>query len=148
MRKMLSLTFLAGILAPIAAIAGEADLEVPDLNSSTFFNGALTGWELLMYGMVIVLLGLWFGYFQYVRIKKLPSHKSMLDVSAIIYETCKTYLLQQGRFLIILFLIIGSIITYYFLGLSGMGIPKVLLILMWSVLGILSRAHLAILVRG
>jgi K(+)-stimulated pyrophosphate-energized sodium pump len=67
----------------------------------------------------------------------------MLEVSKIIYETCKTYLLQQGKFLIILFLIIGAAITYYFLGLSGMKLPKVLLILLWSVLGILGSYGVA-----
>lgn len=143
MKKFLSLSVLLSFVFPALVLAGEADLEVPDLRSATFFNGAVTGWELLIYGMVIVLIGLFFGYFQYVRIRKMPAHQSMLEVSATIYETCKTYLLQQGRFLIILFLIIGAIITYYFLGLSGMKIPKVLLILFWSVLGILGSYGVA-----
>ncbi len=143
MKKRLVSFLLTGMLFPVLAHAGEADLEVPDLGQSTFFNGAVNGWQLLFYGMIIVLFGLLFGYWQYTKIKKLPAHKSMLEVSRIIYETCKTYLLQQGKFLIILFLIIGAAITYYFLGLSGMKLPKVLLILLWSVLGILGSYGVA-----
>ncbi len=143
MKKRLVSFLLTGMLFPVLAHAGEADLEVPDLGQSTFFNGAVNGWQLLFYGMIIVLFGLLFGYWQYTKIKKLPAHKSMLEVSKIIYETCKTYLLQQGKFLIILFLIIGAAITYYFLGLSGMKLPKVLLILLWSVLGILGSYGVA-----
>ncbi len=143
MKKRLLFTMLAGLLFPFVVNAGEADLEVPDLSSATFFGGAINGWQLLLYGMVIVLLGLLFGYFQFTRIKKLPAHQSMLDVSSIIYETCKTYLVQQGKFLIILFLIVGSAITYYFLVLSGMNLPRVLLILSWSVLGILGSYGVA-----
>ena len=134
---------LAGLLLPLLSRAGEADLEVPDLGQTTFFNGAVTGWQLLFYGLAIVIIGLLFGYWQYTRIKGMPAHKSMLDVSKIIYETCKTYLLQQGRFLIILFIIIGIAIAYYFLALSGMALPKVLLILVWSVLGILGSYGVA-----
>ena len=70
-----------------------------------------------------------------MNVKKLAAHKSMLDVSNTIYETCKTYLFEQGKFLIILFLIIGSAITYYYIGLTGLELPKVLLILFWSVIG-------------
>jgi len=143
MKKRSFLFIVLGLMFPVLAMAGEADLEVPDLRQTTFFNGAVTGWELLLYGMVIVFLGLLFGYWQFTRIKKLPAHSSMLEVSKIIYETCKTYLLQQGKFLIILFVIIGVAITYYFLGLSGMKIPKVLLILFWSVLGILGSYGVA-----
>ncbi len=143
MKKRSFLFLVLGMLFPVLVKAGEADLEIPDLSQTTFFNGAVTGWELLFYGMVITVFGLLFGYWQYTKIKKLPAHSSMLEVSQIIFETCKTYLLQQGKFLIILFLIIGSAITYYFLGLSGMKVPKVLLILLWSVLGILGSYGVA-----
>ena len=143
MKKRSFLFVVLGLLFPVLAKAGEADLVVPDLSQTTFFNGAVTGWELLLYGMIIVFLGLLFGYWQFTKIKKLPAHSSMLEVSQIIYETCKTYLLQQGRFLIILFVIIGAAITYYFLGLSGMKLSKVLLILFWSVLGILGSYGVA-----
>ncbi len=143
MKKRLLFTMLAGLLFPFISMAGEADLEVPDLAGATFFGGAINGWQLLLYGMVIVLVGLFFGYYQFIRIKKLPAHKSMLDVSHIIYETCKTYLIQQGKLLIILFLIVGTAITYYFLALSGMKLPRVILILSWSVLGILGSYGVA-----
>lgn len=143
MKKRFVLLLLSGLLLPFISRAGEADLEVPDLSQATFFNGAVTGWQLLFYGMIVVFFGLLFGYWQFTRIKKMPAHASMLEISKIIYETCKTYLLQQGRFLAILFLIIGVAISYYFLGLSGMGIPKVLLILLWSVLGILGSYGVA-----
>ncbi|HBB93231.1 MAG TPA: sodium-translocating pyrophosphatase [Bacteroidales bacterium] len=136
---------MMGLLAmvPAALFAGEADLQIPDLKNTTFFNGALTGWDLLFYGLVIVLIGLYFGYMQFRRIRNLPSHSSMLEVSETIYQTCKTYLLQQGKFLIILFGLIAVIMAYYFLGLSGMKIPKVLMILLWSVLGILGSYGVA-----
>jgi len=143
MKKRSFLFVVLGLLFPVLVKAGEADLKVPDLSQTTFFNGALTGWELLFYGMIIVILGLAFGFWQFTKIKKLPAHSSMLDVSKIIYETCKTYLFQQGKFLLILFLIIGVAITYYFLGLSGLEIPKVILILFWSVLGILGSYGVA-----
>src|SRR5690606_18565729 len=94
------------------------------------------GRSLLLWGLIVVSFGVWFGIWQFLRIKKLPAHQSMLDVAQIIYETCKTYLFQQGRFITVLFLIIGSAIVYYFLGLADMGFSKVLLILLWSVLGI------------
>ncbi len=136
--------FLGMILLGSASLfAGEADLVIPDLKHATFFNGALNGWQLLFYGMIIVLVGMVFGYVQFRRIKGLPAHASMLEVSHTIYQTCKTYLLQQGKFLLILFSLIGAIMVYYFLGLSGMNLPRVLLILLWSVLGILGSYGVA-----
>jgi len=114
---------------PFLTFASEADLLVPDLHTSFFTSLGASGWSLLFYGIIIIILGMLFGLWQYISIKKLPVHKAMSDVSQIIYTTCKTYLLQQGKFLIILFLIIGSAIFYYFFGLSHMTIPKTLLIL-------------------
>lgn len=133
------------LIFPSFVFAGEADLELPDLMKSTFniFGAQVSGWHLLFYGSIIVIIGLGFGLWQYTRIKKYPAHKSMLKVSNIIYETCKTYLLQQGKFLIILFAIIGSAIFYYFFVLSGVKLPKVILILFWSVLGILGSYGVA-----
>lgn len=131
------------MLIPATVFAGEADLKIPDLKNVTFFNGALTGWNLLFYGMVIVLIGLYFGFMQFRSIRNMPAHKSMLDVSYTIYQTCKTYLLQQGRFLMILFGLIAVIMAYYFLALSGMKLGRVVMILMWSVLGILGSYGVA-----
>ncbi len=141
--KQLKLILGMLMLIPASVFAGEADLTIPDLKSVSFLNGALTGWDLLFYGLVIVLIGLWFGFMQYRSIRNLPAHKSMLDVSNTIYETCKTYLLQQGKFLLILFGLIAVIMAYYFLGLSGMKVGKVLMILMWSVFGILGSYGVA-----
>ena len=80
-------------------------------------------------GLVICLLGMAFGFYQFLRVKKIKAHKSMLDVSNIIFETCKTYLIQQGKFIAILFLFIGSIIAFYFGYLQGTRFSGVLLIL-------------------
>ena len=93
--------------------------------------------------MVVPILGLLFGFLEYKKIKALPAHRSMLDVSALIYETCKTYLLQQGKFLVILEILIGGCIFYYFFSLVGMELPRVLLILLWSVIGILGSYSVA-----
>ena len=124
------------LLSPFFVQASEADLLLPDFRNIKFFNEMFSGWDLLMWGSIIVILGLIFGLYQAVQIKKHPVHKSMADIAKIIYETCKTYLLQQGKFLIILFAIIGVAIVFYFGLLSHKTIPEVLLILMWTVFGI------------
>jgi K(+)-stimulated pyrophosphate-energized sodium pump len=122
---------------PFLSFASEVDLLIPDLHSSVFAHLGLNGWQLLFYGIIIIILGMVFGLRQYLQIKKFPVHKAMSDVSHIIYTTCKTYLKQQGKFLVVLLLIIGVAIFYYFYGLSHLALPKVLLILGWSVLGVL-----------
>ncbi len=134
---------LLAFCAPVLAFAGEADLELPNLKQVEFFNGALSGWELLLWGSVIVILGLIFGLYQAFNIKKYPVHKSMANISATIYETCKTYLLQQGKFLLILFCIIGAAIIFYFGVLSGKGAGDVATILLWTILGILGSYAVA-----
>lgn len=134
MKKRLLLPLV--LLSPFFVQASEADLLLPDFRKIEFFNKMFTGWDLLMWGSIIVILGLIFGLYQSVQIKKHPVHKSMADIAKIIYETCKTYLLQQGKFLIILFAIIAVAIVFYFGLLSHKTIPEVLLILMWTVLGI------------
>ncbi|MBO4646470.1 MAG: sodium-translocating pyrophosphatase [Bacteroidales bacterium] len=134
MKKKMLLSAL--LSCPFFLSANEADLKLPDFTSVNFFNGALTGKSLLLWGAIIVILGLVFGLFQAFRIKKNPVHRSMKNVSSTIYETCKTYLLQQGRFLLILFAIIGVAICFYFGALSNKQLPEVLLILLWTVLGI------------
>jgi len=126
MIKRLSTLGLVALL-PLFSFGSEADLVIPELGK---------GHDILMWGMFVILFGAFFGIWQFQRIKKLPAHKSMLHVANIIYETCKTYLFQQGRFIVLLFLIVGSAITYYFMGLAHMGFGKVMLILLWTVLGI------------
>lgn len=131
------------MLLPAFMFASEADLTLPDFGKVTFFNGALSAKALLLWGSIIVILGLLFGLFQAMRIQKFPVHKAMSNVANTIYTTCKTYLLQQGKFLLILFAIIGAIIIFYFGVLSGKTAPQVLLILLWTVLGILGSYAVA-----
>lgn len=134
MKKVLSSLVL--LLFPAFIFASEADLTLPNFSDVTFFNGNVTAKALLLWGSIIVILGLIFGLFQALRIKKFPVHTSMRNVANTIYTTCKTYLLQQGKFLLILFAIIGAIIIFYFGVLSGKSVPQVLLILLWTILGI------------
>lgn len=130
-----------GILAVILMLwatpllASEADLEIPVLT-----EGQNT---LLMIGLLICVLGMVFGAYEYVKVKKFPAHKSMLDVANIIFETCKTYLIQQGKLLIILEIFIGICIAYYFGFLQHTPIEGVLIILAWSVVGILGSYSVA-----
>jgi K(+)-stimulated pyrophosphate-energized sodium pump len=124
-------------------VASEADLPIPDMKGSYFPVLGIDGWTLLMWGFIIIFIGILFGIIQYLSIKKIPVHKAMFNISNIIYETCKTYLIQQGKFLLILFGIIAVIILYYFLGLAEVTIPKVLLILFWTVIGILGSYGVA-----
>jgi K(+)-stimulated pyrophosphate-energized sodium pump len=114
---------------------GEANLVLPDLDQATFLDG-IGGRTLLMSGLVVCLLGLAFGLVAYTQLKNLPVHPSMLEVSELIYETCKTYLLTQGKFLIILEIFIGAIIVFYFGLLQHFEASKVLIILLFSVIGI------------
>lgn len=141
---MKKLLFLMGILLiPIFTFAGEADLELPELTRISFFNNSLDGAHLLLWGGIIVVLGLAFGLYQAIRIKKYPVHQSMAKVAETIYTTCKTYLKQQGKFLLILFAIIGLIIIFYFGVLSHKTLPQVVLILLWTILGILGSYAVA-----
>jgi K(+)-stimulated pyrophosphate-energized sodium pump len=96
-----------------------------------------------MIGFVICILGMLFGGYMYLKLKAIPAHKSMLDVSAIIFETCKTYLIQQGKFLVILETFIAICIAYYFGVLQEESTGGVLLILAWSVIGILGSYGVA-----
>lgn len=128
---------------PLFSFAGEADLTLPNFKNITFFNDYFSGWSLLIWGSLIVLLGLIYGLSQSLTIKKLPVHKSMKKVAATIYATCKTYLLQQGKFLLILFAIIGAIIIFYFGVLNEKPAIAVATILLWTVLGILGSYAVA-----
>jgi len=112
-----------------AALASEAELRVP-----AFFP-AQHG--LLSAGLAVCVLGMLFGLYQYLNIKKLKAHQSMLDVAGMIYETCKTYMFQQARLLLILFIFVGAAIAFYFGVLQKMPLGGVLLILLWTVIGIL-----------
>ncbi len=125
---------LAALALPGAAAASEADLKLPNLHSVSFFG--VSGHTLLLAGLVICLGGLLFGLVQFVQLRNLPVHKAMRDISELIYETCKTYLLTQGKFLLMLEGLIGAIIVVYFGWLQHYEIPTVLTILIWSLIGI------------
>jgi K(+)-stimulated pyrophosphate-energized sodium pump len=114
---------------------GEINLTVPDLSHATFF-GAINGRTLLSSGLVVTALGLIFALVIYSRLQKMEVHPSMLEISELIYETCKTYLLTQGRFLLILELFIGAAIIFYFFFLLHLSIFKVAIILIFSLIGI------------
>src|SRR5215467_12340914 len=100
-----------GAAAPAKHGGGEASLVLPNLDSATFMG--VGGRPLLLGGLVICELGLLFGLVQYSSLKNMPVHKSMLEVSELIYETCKTYLSQQGKFLMILWIFIGAAVMIY-----------------------------------
>src|SRR5512140_2118330 len=134
----------AGLFAPHAAMASEMDLVIPELTTSyNLFGMTVSGTGLLMAGIIVCLLGMAFGLFMFNQVRRMPAHKSMLDVSNIIYETCKTYLLQQGRLLMVLEIFIAACIIYYFGFLQGKGSATVALILLWSVVGILGSYSVA-----
>jgi len=120
---------------PASAGGGEAELILPDLGQATFLGG-INGRSLLMIGLGVCALGLLFGLTIYTQLKNSPVHKSMLEISELIYETCKTYLLTQGKFLMILEIFIGAVILLYFGLLRHMDALKVLIILLFSIIGI------------
>ncbi len=111
-RAVAFLLALAALLADGVARADESELLLPDLGSVTFLG--MNGRTLLMGGILVCLAGLVFGLVMYGKLKNLPVHKSMLEVSELIYETCKTYLVTQGKFILILELFIGTIIAVYY----------------------------------
>ena len=113
---------------------GEANLVLPDLSTQMFLG--VDGHTLLYSGLVVAALGLLFGMMMYAQLKAAPVHSSMLEISELIYETCKTFLVRQGRFLLILELFIGTIMGVYFGYLQHMPIMKVLIILGFSLVGI------------
>jgi len=129
------------LFTPFIAMASEADLKVPD---------SIKQETILYWGFLITALGMLFGLYQYIRIRKLPAHKSMLEIANVIYKTCATYLKQQGKFLALLFIFIGAAVALYFGllakdhdGNSLFGIGGVLLILFWTVVGILGSYAVA-----
>lgn len=140
MKRLLALSLCT---LPVTLMASEADLKVPNLGS---------GYNLLLWGLLILLLGIAFGLWQYLSIKKLPAHRSMLNVARTIYETCKTYLFQQGKFLAYLFIIIGAVLIIYFGFLANPDIVAsgetsritfLIYVIFWTVLGILGSYGVA-----
>jgi K(+)-stimulated pyrophosphate-energized sodium pump len=127
---------VAALLLPVLSFASEADLVIPE---------GIKDESILYWGFLITILGMLFGLFQFLKVKKIKAHQSMLDVAQVIFETSKTYLYQQGKFLLILFAFIGSAVAFYYGYLSepGFGFGGVVMILGWSVLGILGSYSVA-----
>src|SRR3954463_6519996 len=131
--------------APVAAqessLAGqpteaqtEANLVLPDLSSVSFLG--VTGQKLLLYGLIVCVLGLLFGFVMYVKLKNLEVHSSMREISELIYETCKTYLQTQGKFILLLEVFIGIIMIFYFGVLRHYGLTRTAIIIVFSLVGI------------
>ncbi len=140
---LLVLLAVASSTPLFAQHGGEAELKLPDLNGAVFLNGSISGPALLKIGLGISALGFVFALMMYTNVRNLPVHESMLEISELIYETCKTYLITQGKFLAILELFIGAVIVLYFGVLSGMETMKVAIILGFSVVGIIGSYGVA-----
>lgn len=140
MKKILS--FLTLLSLPFMTMASEADLVIPD---------GVKDQSILYWGFLITFAGFLFGFYQFVQVKKIRAHQSMLDVAQVIFETAKIYLYEQGKFLAILFVFIGSAVAFYFGWLSVdpetgenlFGVGAVLMILGWTVIGILGSYSVA-----
>ena len=149
-RSLTLLLLLIGVLAPAAAPfaaavaqepaqagaehrpGGEVNIRLPDLNQGDFLG--FTGHEILLSGLLVCVLGLLFGLWSYTRVKNLPVHRSMAEISDLIYETCKAYMIQQGKLLLVLLGFIGTVIVVYFL-LTGLELSKIAIILLFSLIG-------------
>jgi K(+)-stimulated pyrophosphate-energized sodium pump len=139
---LLAALMLMSLPAPAfaqSAAGGEANLALPDLTQAKFLGG-MSGQTLLTYGLIVCALGLLFGFVTFTQLRNLPVHKSMLEISELIYETCKTYLITQGKFLLVLWIFIAVIISAYFGWLApvpGKSVAVTLpIILLFSLIGI------------
>jgi len=146
-RAVSALGGLGILLQAPKAMASEADLVLPDLHSVSFLSGlvpgGIPGSTLLLWGLVICLFGMVFGAIQYMGIRKLPVHDAMREISELIYATCKTYLITQGKFILVLWVLIGAIIVAYFGWLRQLETIKVVFILVASLIGILGSYTVA-----
>jgi K(+)-stimulated pyrophosphate-energized sodium pump len=135
----------AALAATVPSVlrASEADIRIPDLTQVMFFGDSLSGRAILMIGLVVCTLGTLYGWMQYIQTRNLPVHSSMSAVSQVIWETCKTYLFQQGKFLAALWILIAVCMGYYFGVLSHMSVGHVMVILAASILGILGSYGVA-----
>src|SRR5437879_4872234 len=136
--KLFVLTIPILLLAAAAGNASEADLAIPDLKihgSYKIGELVITAGDLLFYGSFVILGTLGISLYQLWQIHRQPAHKSMLDVAEIIFQTCKTYLIQQGKFLLMLFGIIAVLMTYYFLALKGEKVDTLVYVLLFSIVG-------------
>ncbi len=133
--------FVATFLLTGAARAGEADIKIPPLDQVKF--GAVSGMAILYAGLVVCLIGVAFGWMIYIQTRNLPVHSRMASVSNIIWETCKTYLFTQGKFLMGLWILIAGCMIYYFGVLSHQSAFNIVVILLASILGILGSYGVA-----
>jgi len=131
---LLVVTALLSLLSAAPASASEADLLLPDLGSVSFHG--ITGHNLLLYGLFVCFGGMVFGLIMYTQLKNLPVHKSMREISELIFETCKTYLVTQGKFILRLEILIGAVMIFYFGWLQKFPALKVSVILLFSLIGI------------
>ena len=132
MKKIFSVLLM--LIPAVAIHASEAELVMPD---------SLHDFSFLHWGFLVCVLGVLFGMYHFIKTKKLPVHKNMLEIGEVIYKTCATYLKQQGRFLAILFIFIGVVVAFYFGGLSKLPIGNVLIILLSTVIGMLGSYAVA-----
>ena len=133
--KALMAMFAVMLMGVAPAMASEADLVVPDITGDNF--------KYLLIGIIVSFVGLIFGFIEFAKIRKLSVHTSMAEVGNTIFETCKTYLIQQGKFLFWLEVLIGCCIAFYFGYLQHMPIKDVAIIIAWSVIGILGSYAVA-----
>ena len=116
--------------------SGEANLKLPEMKSVSFMNDSITGYKLLSIGLIFCGLGLLFGLIIYMQLKNAPVHRAMREISELIYETCKTYLVTQGKFILILEAFIAVVIVLYFGVLQHNDASRVVIILLFSLVGI------------
>ena len=131
----------ASLFAQPSEAGGEANLQLPDLSSVTFLG--IDGHKLLSIGLLFCVFGLVFGLAIYMQLKKLPVHRAMREISELIYETCKTYLITQGKFLMVLWAFIAVVILLYFGVLLHFEAFRVVIILCFSVVGIVGSYGVA-----
>src|SRR5271156_4810282 len=131
----------AGAQAAPETAGGEANLKLPDLSSVNFLG--INGHKLLLFGILFCIFGLAFGLAIYTKLKNLPVHRAMREISELIYETCKTYLITQGKFLLLLEAFIAVVIVLYFGVLLHYEAARVIIILAFSMVGIMGSFGVA-----
>ncbi|MCM1264790.1 MAG: sodium-translocating pyrophosphatase [Candidatus Gastranaerophilales bacterium] len=131
------LSMALSLMASLPTLASEADLVVPN------FKESMDSYNLLLIGILVSVIGVIFGFVEFLKVKKICVHEAMANVGNTIFETCKTYLVQQGKFLLALEALIALCIAFYFGVLEQMSVSNVLIILAWSVIGILGSYSVA-----
>ncbi|OQA78457.1 MAG: putative K(+)-stimulated pyrophosphate-energized sodium pump [Lentisphaerae bacterium ADurb.Bin242] len=137
MKKIKNACLLVALFLGSTTFASEADLAIPDLHGATFniWGASISSWNFLFYGAIVIAGTLGFSLFLFHQVKRLPAHESMEKVASIIYATCRTYLIQQGKFLLMLFALVATVLCIYFLGLVGQTLGVVIQVLLFSIVG-------------